>query len=56
MYRTNGSGLSKLVSDENYGYIFLGASENGFVISDHSDHGVSKEAANPCPEWIRRIL
>ena len=27
--------------------VFLGESKNGFVISDHSDHGASKELANP---------
>ena len=39
------------------GCVFLGESKNGFVISDHSDHGASKERpTNPCPEWIRRFL
>ena len=33
-----------------------GESKNGFVISDHSDHGAPKEPTNPCPEWIRRFL
>ena len=31
-----------------------GGGEN--PISDHSDHGASKEPTNPCPEWIRRFL
>ena len=35
---------------------FLGESKNGFVISDHSDHGASKESTNPFSEWIRRFL
>ena len=28
---------------------FLGESKNGFVISDHSDHGASKEPTIPVP-------
>ena len=35
---------------------FFGKIQNGFVISDHSDHGASKEPTNPCPEWIRWFL
>ena len=31
------------------GAFVLGESKNGFVISDHSDHGASKEPMNPCP-------
>ena len=31
------------------GAFVLGESKNGFVISDHSDHGASKEPTNPCP-------
>ena len=37
-------------------FFFLRESKNGFVISDHSDHGASKELTNPCPEWIHRFL
>ena len=40
----------------NQGCVFLGESKNGFVISNHSDHGASKEPTNPCPEWIRQFL
>ena len=29
------------------GCVFLGESENEFVISDHSDHAASKEPTNP---------
>ena len=29
------------------GCVFLGESENRFVISDHSDHAASKEPTNP---------
>ena len=38
------------------GCVSLVESKNGFVISDHSDHGALKEPTNPCPEWIRRFL
>ena len=38
------------------GCVFLGESKNGFVISDHSDHGASKEPTNPFSEWIGRFL
>ena len=31
-------------------------SENGFVISDHSDHGASKEPTNPLYTRIRRSV
>ena len=31
-----------------------GESKNGFVISDHSDHGASKEPTNPPWEWGRK--
>ena len=48
--------LSLISSDKDIGCVFLGESENGFVISDHSDHAASKEPTNPCPEWIRRFL
>ena len=34
----------------------LDESENGFVISHHSDHGASKEPTKPLPEWIRWFL
>ena len=32
---------------KNKGCFFLGESKNGFVISDHSDHGASKKPKNP---------
>ena len=38
------------------GYVFLGESENAFVISDHSDHAPSKEPTNPLWTRIRRFL
>ena len=37
------------------GCVSLGESENGFVISDHSDHGASKEPTNPLWTRIRRV-
>ena len=38
------------------GCIFSGESKDGFVISDHSDHGASKEPTNPLWTRIRRFL
>ena len=38
------------------GCAFLGESNNGFVISDHSDHGASKEPTNPLWTRIHRFL
>ena len=45
-----------IIPSELYGCVFLGESKNGFVISDHSDRGASKEPTNLCLEWIRRFL
>ena len=40
----------------NLGCVFLGESKNRFVISDHLDHGASKEQMNPLWTRIRRFL
>ena len=39
-----------------YGCVFWGKSQNGSLVLDHLNHGASKEAENPSPEWIHRFL
>ena len=48
--------LNEWKGKQTNGAFFLGESENGFVISDHSDHGASKEPTNPLWTRIRRFL
>ena len=45
--------ISKYIFVRNraFGCVSLEKSESGFLIQDHSDHGVSKEPTNPL--WVR---
>ena len=38
------------------GCVSLGKSDSGFLMQQHSDHGVSKEPTNPLLVKVRRFL